>query len=261
MLIESPITFFDLETTGANPETAQIIELSYMRIEANVDVKQKTFRIKPSIPIEMGATKAHGITMDMLEGCPSFGEVLSEIHPMFHGTYWCAYNGIRFDFPILRRSFRAHGDEPKSLGSLDPFKVFEAHYGRAIKGTKGQRTLQAAHVTYVGCEFDGAHGAEADVNALSSIFQAQSVLHNITTLSKYHEISLRDFNRADDMGFFVFRGKQCICRTGKHKGKRLQDVPSSYLRWVADNPDFKAEVRKIAADAISGLYPVNMEGN
>ncbi len=37
-----------------------------------------------------------------------------------------------------------------------------------------------------------------------------------------------------------------IMPLGKHKGKRLQNVPASYLMWLYDQPGFKERNRGLA---------------
>jgi len=65
------ILIFDTETTGTGKDRDQIIELSIQQGLTD-DSPQKTWRIKPNVPISPGAQRVHGITMEDLVDCPPF---------------------------------------------------------------------------------------------------------------------------------------------------------------------------------------------
>lgn len=49
--LSRPIVFFDLETTGTNVSTDRIVEISLVKLMPNGEVKSKTRRINPQMPI------------------------------------------------------------------------------------------------------------------------------------------------------------------------------------------------------------------
>ena len=57
-----PIVCFDLETTGVDPQTDRIVELSVLRVEPDGSRQSRTRRINPGRPIPKEATAVHGIS-------------------------------------------------------------------------------------------------------------------------------------------------------------------------------------------------------
>ena len=60
--LKNCIVFFDLETTGINPNTDRIVELSYLKVYPNGNEEGKTLRVNPGIPIPPESTAIHDIT-------------------------------------------------------------------------------------------------------------------------------------------------------------------------------------------------------
>lgn len=70
--LKNPIVFFDLETTGINPATDRIVEISYLKIHPNGKEESRTYRVNPGIPIPKEASEIHHITDEMVADCPGF---------------------------------------------------------------------------------------------------------------------------------------------------------------------------------------------
>src|SRR5947209_8755061 len=62
LIISRPLAVLDLETTGTDPQTARIVEISVLRLTPPDDRVQRTRRVDPEIPIPAEATAVHGIT-------------------------------------------------------------------------------------------------------------------------------------------------------------------------------------------------------
>ena len=80
-----PLLIFDTETTRTDKDRDQIIELSIQQGLAD-NSPQKTWRIKPNVPISSGAQRVHGITMEDLADCPLFRALAGEIRPFFENA-------------------------------------------------------------------------------------------------------------------------------------------------------------------------------
>lgn len=64
----------DIETTGTDTTKDRIVQLSMVKFslpDFTIIEKKKT-NINPTIPIQEGATKVHGITNDMVKDCITF---------------------------------------------------------------------------------------------------------------------------------------------------------------------------------------------
>ena len=60
--LERPLAFIDVETTGINPYSDRVVELSILRIHPDGTEEYKSHRVNPEVPIPVGATAVHGIT-------------------------------------------------------------------------------------------------------------------------------------------------------------------------------------------------------
>ena len=73
--LDRPLVVFDLETTGTDPATDRIVEISALRLETDGSRSIKTRRLDPERPIPPGATAVHGIRDDDVRGAPTFRQI------------------------------------------------------------------------------------------------------------------------------------------------------------------------------------------
>lgn len=98
-IIQNHYFILDTETTGLN--NAQMCQLAVLQD----DGFQFKSLVKPTIPIEAGASSVHHITDKDVENSPNALEVLHAL-PVFSAMV--IYNA-QFDLKILRQSAKAHG--------------------------------------------------------------------------------------------------------------------------------------------------------
>jgi DNA polymerase-3 subunit epsilon len=104
-LLDSPLVFVDLETTGANPAIDRIIEVGIVKVSAGQLEYEWSTLVDPgeSIPpIIQGFT---GITNDMVRGAPSFADIADEVFARIEGSLFIAHNA-RFDYGFLKNEFK-----------------------------------------------------------------------------------------------------------------------------------------------------------
>jgi len=70
--LERPIAFIDVETTGTNPHSDRVVELSILRIQPDGKEEYKSHRVNPGVPIPPEATAVHGITDADVANLPAF---------------------------------------------------------------------------------------------------------------------------------------------------------------------------------------------
>jgi len=93
----------DLETTGKDTATCEIVEVGAVRVRTGKPVAEFHSRVRPMIAIEPGATATHGLGAADVADAPSFVEVWPALSDFCGNDMLVAHNGYRFDFPILRR--------------------------------------------------------------------------------------------------------------------------------------------------------------
>ena len=225
-----PIVFFDLETTGTNINSDRIVEISVVKLMPNGEIKSKTRRINPEMPIPAEATAIHHIPDEDVANEPTFRQVANSLAQIMAGCDIAGFNSNRFDIPLLDQEFvRAKVD----------FDFSKARFidVQTIYHKKEPRTLVAAYRYYCGKDLTEAHSALADTTATMEVLLAQ--------LEKYDDLpcevgALSEFasnNRnVDLMGRLIFddKGREVI-NFGKYKGRLAEDVLSSdpgYYSWI-----------------------------
>jgi len=99
------LMIFDLETTHANPDKAQMVELGV--INGLGETVYQTL-VKPDFPIPPEASAIHGIDDDMVANAPEAGPVISSMHSMLrHDVTLTAYN-FQYDWTVLQNSVMHH---------------------------------------------------------------------------------------------------------------------------------------------------------
>lgn len=251
------IVFYDLETTGVDPDTCRTVQMAYIIYDAGKAVAQDTLTLNPCQAIDAGASAVHGFKDSDVAKLEKFSVKAQELYAVFNNAYWCGYNNKKFDNVILRREFDLSGfKSPHCLGTLDLYKCFVHFHGKPIK--RGTRTLQACHKHYAGIEFDGAHDALADVEAvvtcLRGMLASHPELEDINKALKYSNTLELDI---DNIGFFRFdaQSKKPTVAKGKYARIHMNSIPVWYYKWIL-TASFPQDTKKIALNAIKGVYPV-----
>lgn len=239
------ILFFDLETTGPDTSKDRIVELGIKIVKPDgTVVLNKAKRYNPGIPISAEATKVHGIKYGDIKDCPDFKSDAKKLAKLFADKIIAGYNIMVFDIPMLLNEFDRAGVELELAGKyIDSFR---------IEQKLSSKSLSNVYKQYTGKDLDGAHGAEADLNATDEVLQHQ--IEKIKTLAiplkedmfdNLYELSgtvgLVDFYgkfRRDEEGYLVYK-------FGKHKDVRVVDE-MGYADWMLKcTPPFPSQIRAL----------------
>jgi superfamily I DNA/RNA helicase len=96
-------TAIDIETTGREAASAQIVEIAAVRVRGGVVTDEYSTLVRPRVPIEPGASATHGISEAEVAGAPYFEEIWEALRTFCGRDVLVAHNGNQFDFPIIRR--------------------------------------------------------------------------------------------------------------------------------------------------------------
>ena len=229
LLLNKPLAFIDLETTGINLGIDRIIEIAIVKVLPDKTQSIKRKILNPEMQIPAASTAIHGISDEMVKEAPTFKQVAHELKQMLDGCDLAGYNSNRFDIPMLVEEFLRAGVEfdMRNRKLLDVQNIFHK---------MEPRTLGAAYRFYCSKQLDGAHGAEVDATATYEILEAQiekypELGNNVDSILKLiGEDQIVDFARrfvmADGMEVFNF---------GKYKGRQVADVLKTepqYYDWM-----------------------------
>lgn len=239
--LHKPLCFFDLETTGINVGKDRIVEISILKVFPNGNKESKTLRVNPEMHIPESASAIHGIYDKDVENEPTFKEVAPQVLELIKDSDLAGYNSNRFDVPLLAEELLRTGFD----FDLDKHRLVDV---QVIFFKQEPRDLTAAYRFYCGKNLDGAHSAEADVEATYEVFKAQiekytDLENDIKSLSEY--TTQQKF--ADLAGFIGFdKDNDEIFNFGKYKGQKVSETlqkDPGYYSWI-QNADFPFYTKK-----------------
>jgi len=139
MDLPKSLIVWDLETTGLDPKTSEIIEIGAMRVENGDIVDRKAWLLNHDIEISDTTTELTGITKEMIDkdGVDP-DEALAEFMGMLTpGTPHLTHNGIRFDIPFLthhlEKRFKSNRSAEEIERELNKYAIDSAVIVKAKK--------------------------------------------------------------------------------------------------------------------------------
>lgn len=98
----------DIESTGGNYKRERITEIAIYRYDGQKIVDSFVSLINPGLHIPSFISGLTGITNEMVEKAPRFGEVAERILEITEGTVFVAHN-VQFDYGFIRQEFKSLG--------------------------------------------------------------------------------------------------------------------------------------------------------
>jgi DNA polymerase III epsilon subunit family exonuclease len=140
-LVDVPLAFVDVETTGASPELGdRVIEVGIAVYRNGQLASTYSQLLNPSRPLSPTITMLTGITGEMLVDQPDFRSVHQDILGYLRGAVIVGHN-VPFDLGFLRAEFRKCSiDLPAALPShpvLDTVRIARKRFGRNKSGVGG----------------------------------------------------------------------------------------------------------------------------
>jgi len=104
----SDMVIYDLETTGVNTKTANIVEIAAKRLNVIGNEVEEFYRLvkPPGGYIPPAVTKVHGISTEDVKDSPSIEIVLPEFCSFIQDRILIGHNVAKYDNPILERDLR-----------------------------------------------------------------------------------------------------------------------------------------------------------
>ncbi len=156
------LVFFDTETTGLNPATNRIIEITLYTEEG-----WYSKLLNPGGPVPEHITGITGITTEMVTNAPTFAEVAPEIWRRFEGRTAVAHNA-QFDMRFLLAEFQRAG----MTVTNDMYAICTLETERLVRRVKKNNTLTEC-IARRGLKAENAHRAEDDVRSLIELYKCQ----------------------------------------------------------------------------------------
>lgn len=107
-LIDTPVVFVDVETTGGHPALHRVIEIGLVAACGPELEWQWSSLVNPGGAIPHYIEQFTGITNEMVRDAPTFEELAGELSERLKGRLFVAHNA-RFDYGFFRGEFRRLG--------------------------------------------------------------------------------------------------------------------------------------------------------
>lgn len=158
-------TVIDIETTGLDRQTAEIIEFGALRVENGAAAERFSLLVQASAPIPPVCAELTGITDGMLAGQPSIREALDAFLKFVGTTPLVGQNLQDFDLPIINRICEEQG--VPALRSQCCDTLLTARSCLRLPGYKLEALAAALHVPQ-----STAHRALGDCETTHGVFEA-----------------------------------------------------------------------------------------
>lgn len=241
--------YFDLEATGTDPYTDQIVEAYFQRVSDDQTVVRHWF-VVPSIPIPTEATEVHGIDAERLaeEGAEPFREIADEVQALISDAVLVGYHSRSYDVPLLHTELKRAGRPGLPLDEYGAIDVPEVDLLKVWRAAE-PRTLETAVSRFAPDEELDAHQADSDAAVLDAVLQGMSETFGLVG-TDFLDLTAPD-REVDRAGKFEqIDGDEIVFAFGKHKGDPV-GRHRDYLRWMlgADfPPSTKAVIRQLLDD-------------
>lgn len=241
-LIERDLIFMAIETTGIDIKNDRIIEICAIKYRPDRTRLTLHKYFNPNRESQPMALQAHGLTSEFLSKYPPFDDSVDELFDFFKDSDLGGYNCISFDIPILYEEFSRFGKylSVHNLNIIDSYNLLNKFE---------TRKLNDIYKRFFGVDIDGAHGAEADIEATIKVFERQMDEYNlgdksIKEISKIIRSTSKDEFIVDLSGWFRYRDGEFYFGKGKHKDSLVSEN-LDYLKWMYENTNLENNSRGI----------------
>jgi DNA polymerase-3 subunit epsilon len=253
---------FDLETTGTDTSTAEVVQAACVISRDGIDESHKAL-FRSGYPIPAEATAVHGITDAMVAAAPIFGECARSLADgLLAADVLLTFNGLGYDVPILENYL---GECLAHPCHVDVYRLWLRNRAAKAPARLGDGvlcltadlftgSLASAYAWTTGRALDGAHDALNDVRATLECARDwyNRVPMTWEELARASQSPLPGF--ADLDGKLRWSGPDLVFTFGKCKGQTLRGCDRSYLRWLV-GADFPGDVKRIVRDVLAGQHP------
>jgi DNA polymerase-3 subunit epsilon len=157
-LLEAPVAFVDLETTGGNLSGNRIIEVGVVAACGGELEYEWSTLVNPGMAIPYGIQRFTGITDEMVGHAPAFADIAADLARRFEGRVFIAHSA-RFDYNFLRQEFKRAG-----IG-FDSRVVCTVSLSRRVNPQLPRHNLDML-IAYLGLHISQRHRALPDAQAL-----------------------------------------------------------------------------------------------
>jgi len=245
-IVNAPLTFFDLETTGLDKIQDEIVQVYLCKYDGK-DFIEKSAYFNTDVEIRQEAFDKHGLTKEFLSSYPYFSESSLEIYNEYFskGTVLCGFNSNHFDIPFIIEKF-LQCKIPTAINILQNKRI-DAY---ALYRDLYPNNLEGIYKRLVGKTLSNAHDAKNDITATIEI------LGKIININDNCEL-VTSSETIDSDGFFKREGNDVFFAKGKLKGSNILKMDSKealgFLGWMIKTPSISVHSRTVASKLVEKI--------
>ena len=182
-LTELDYTVVDVETTGSSPSRGdRITEIAAVQVSRGEIVGEFSTLVNPGRTIPPWISDLTGITREMVEDAPPFGEVAGLVRERLEGRVFVAHN-VPFDWRFV-------ADEMRRAASVSPRgpRLCTLRMSRRALPQLPRKGLDAV-ARYYGIEIDGRHRAAGDALATATLLLRLLEEADRVGITRWNELS------------------------------------------------------------------------
>ena len=133
-VLDTPIVFCDVETTGSRHQGARVTEVALVRYEQGREVDRFSTLVNPKQHIPAMITRITGIDNTMVRDAPAFGQIAERISDITKDCVFCAHN-VNFDFGFISSQLASAGYDyqaKKLCTVLLSRRLYSMHKGHSL---------------------------------------------------------------------------------------------------------------------------------
>jgi DNA polymerase III subunit epsilon len=143
-VLDGPLVFVDVETTGMSYTRGRVIEVAAIRVENDEVVDSFSSLIGPQAELPQFITELTGITTNQLNGAPTFYDIARQLYDLLDGAVFVAHN-VRFDYGFLKHEFSRSAGLKFAPKLLCTVKLSKTLYP-AVRGHKLQDLMERCSI-------------------------------------------------------------------------------------------------------------------
>ena len=187
-IVNHPLVFIDIETSGSKPEHSRVIEVAAIRVEQSKVVDTYQSLINPREPLPWQITRVTGLTDDDLFEAPRFEEIAPSLLSILKDATFVAHN-VQFDYRFLQAEFNRLG-----ISFAMPH-LCTVRLSRTLFPQYRKHNLDAI-IQRFGIETPSRHRAMGDAEAMLNFYQELLRHYDLETIDAAINMQLRRQGKA-----------------------------------------------------------------
>lgn len=199
---------FDLETTGINCHSDEVIEISAIKVVGGKAEEEFSSLVNPQMKIPYYASEVNGITDDMVADAPTFDAILYDFLEFIGDLPLVGHNICAFDLLFIYRDSEKYFGKVPGNDYVDTLRMARL----CLPDIKNYKLTDLAE--HFGLETEGAHRALCDCRMNQLVYEKLGEILNsgTVTIKKCHKCGEIMAKRSGKYGPFWGCGGYPNCR-------------------------------------------------